>query len=684
MKHALRVVVLAVVWGLVAPMSATAEGVTYSVDSTISLTENYSATVRTTINIDATNGRMPPNLTLPAYGQNITALKVSLADNTDVNASVEGNVIKLLTAQAVAGDQTTQTLNISYSTVLVADLGRSYMTMIPPTDYGDLQVVKENLTIRSSEALGTPVSRGLRPIESSQSLGNNVFSWASKDGPIQRPVGLLFGDSSYVAATFAKTLENRSLWWQNISFVLPPDTNQQRVFLHSISPEPTDISLDRDGNVIVSYRLGPRSKRQVEAKLGIAVNSYTYALTGESKVNDIDPLLVERYTSLNDTWADLPEIQVENAEELSVNQLLEQIYTKVASSYEPTQTETMYTIANERSNALIGELRANKIPARLVIGAVFGDGQQVFATPVSHAWVEAYIPDVGWITLDPNFEQYGDYLGFTDVQRVGLSLRSYDPDYPPENLSEFNLSFLDQDIPAVPTMQPDVSATKYMLFPGFSYTSIRVNMPEGVIVDDTGVVVGDAAVQQLGSLAPFQQLNIRTFDVLAAAFVSESVQYGVFPNGVNDDAQILAQATSSTNYVPMIALALLTILAVLLHKFILPRLRDWRAGRTDKLSKRERKRKEPTGKSRHALVIATDKDEEGIENINMLPIDDNPAKPPKPFAVQPQTTNQLAPAPPLQQPPKHEPNHMQVDHAEQVDPVTIEREVKRRRPPLIQ
>ena len=672
-------VVVASLTGVITPVAA--EGYEYDINSRITLDKTSQVSIETNVKATA-NGKsgVPGVLRLPLYGtqpQNVEAKdrngKALPVDIVDDSVSVRLNSIQ-------ANSSDVWLVSLSYIANEGLNVGGSNVFMAPKFDYADINVASESLSIVSDVSLGNFVTRGQMPSNSNTAGDNFLTTWENKRGALSSSVGLLFGDNAVLELEFDKTLQNDGYWWKSESFVLPPDTNQQKVFIDSIEPQPNSVGLDTDGNVIVEYRIGPRQSVEVKAKIRIATNSYTYALEDNNLlINDIDPVLVEQYTVLNDTWIDTS-LEFSDVINKPVVELVEEIYDRVATEYSKPQGEDSFSITASRANSLIGELRANGIPARLVAGAVFGDGARILDNPLSHAWVEVNIPGVGWITIDPNFEQNGDYFGVADIQRVALALRGFDPGYPPENITNFKIGFVDTEPPSIPVMKPDITGTKYMVLPGFSVDVVNLKMPGGVIVDNTRIVIGDMPATILGSLAPHQSVSLRSTSVLAGAFTSESVQYGVFDGGpILEGSDILSQATINVSYSPMIILALAILSLFIIRKWLWPLLR--------RVASRGGKSEESKKDKHTTITMSEDKVGDQIENVDMLasldlPEDDYPedAEPqdnvPAP-AIAPDSMKPIAPDR-LKQPQPKPVNNLSLDEAEAASSVRVRREIRKK------
>jgi transglutaminase-like putative cysteine protease len=84
-------------------------------------------------------------------------------------------------------------------------------------------------------------------------------------------------------------------------------------------------------------------------------------------------------------------------------------------------------VCQDFTHVMIGICRALKIPARYISGYLYnGPADQLKGAQASHAWVEVYIPNVGWCPLDPtnNTRPDGRYVkigagrDYTDVSPV--------------------------------------------------------------------------------------------------------------------------------------------------------------------------------------------------------------------------------------------------------------------------
>lgn len=122
-----------------------------------------------------------------------------------------------------------------------------------------------------------------------------------------------------------------------------------------------------------------------------------------------------------------PELK-EKAEELATESLLETAYEINSWVYETIEYDTAYAfslfagaeqqtrtpestyekklgICGDKAHLAIGMLRHLGIPARYVAGSSYGRlAEEKFE---SHAWVEVWFPNTGWVPFDPTYGEYG-------------------------------------------------------------------------------------------------------------------------------------------------------------------------------------------------------------------------------------------------------------------------------------
>ncbi|WP_461790685.1 transglutaminase family protein [Pedobacter sp.] len=92
-----------------------------------------------------------------------------------------------------------------------------------------------------------------------------------------------------------------------------------------------------------------------------------------------------------------------------VNQLSTYVYQTLTYQKGVTDVETDIDqiwslkagVCQDFAHLLIEMLRMNNIPSRYVSGYICPAGNELRGIGATHAWVEAYIPDYGWMGIDP-------------------------------------------------------------------------------------------------------------------------------------------------------------------------------------------------------------------------------------------------------------------------------------------
>ena len=151
---------------------------------------------------------------------------------------------------------------------------------------------------------------------------------------------------------------------------------------------------------------------------------------------------------------------------------------------------------SEYSSLMITLLRCQGIPARKVTGFVITTNPNInpqvgqewtFYTRsngqsnlLGHAWVEYYVPNIGWIACDPTWDENGDYFNYIDYFHLNLNIGAWfsTPLLPDE--SEFPhpcIVYMDSS-----TFVYEYNLNLKVISSNFNYTEIIVIIVIGVIL----------------------------------------------------------------------------------------------------------------------------------------------------------------------------------------------------------
>ncbi|NDA64766.1 MAG: transglutaminase family protein, partial [Chitinophagia bacterium] len=375
------------------------------------------------------------------------------------------------------------------------------------------------------------------------------------------------GNSTTYKAGFVFPLENKSSLSKNFDISLPPNTPSQSVFIQSLEPKPDSTSLDADGNVIARYKLGANQKVNVKADILADVKYLRYDLSKSGTAKDIPNNLKATYTKPTKYWqSDNPDIVAKSKEltngKATVADQVSAINKYVIETLEYNNEKIKYNIrqgslkalqnpANvvclEYSDLTIALLRAAGIPARMPVGYGYS-GDLKLSTSVSdslHSWVETYVPNVGWINLDPTWGEKFNNLGISDLDHltfaiwgasdstpVAVSAGGQDTNYQYEQAA---LSYV-QQIPAT-SRDATLSVNRWVILPFITLIQYQAKGPSNSATQNISLAIDSnnkTNKKPLGSIAPSQKV--------AGLFFSLGLGYG---------DKSLASLTDQASLVPL-------------------------------------------------------------------------------------------------------------------------------------
>ena len=224
-----------------------------------------------------------------------------------------------------------------------------------------------------------------------------------------------------------------------------------------------------------------------------------YRNNTEEYYNISDPDLI--YAALNEVGVTAGDNLVEKAEKI-YNFVIDRLNYELPSdemgaswAYDNSAGD-----CSEFSSLMITLLRLHGIPARKVTGLVISndptyrpsvgdvitfDSNYVGSTQtqsstnpfLGHAWVEYYVPQIGWIVSDPTWGQGGqfDYFNRLDYLHLTSNVGSWFSLLPPLNYTEYPY----MPNPAISDITPNGSAYDYTLTAVFTVTDVDlIPLPE--------------------------------------------------------------------------------------------------------------------------------------------------------------------------------------------------------------
>jgi hypothetical protein len=469
---------------------------------------------------------------------------------------------------------------------LVETRGGGHTVYIPSIEAGD---EGDGYTARVDVPLdfGTAHFPGAKSASGGTNDGRQFYNF-DKAALSNSALALVFGDSTIYNLNFKFPLHNDSALPRTVTVALPPDLNNQHSYVNKLTPAPANTHLDADGNVLADYHLNPHQNLTVETDVSSEVKYLEYDLSASKKAADIPADLVRQYTGQTQYWqfsggvadaaksvvkADAPVIDNVKAMNQYVIDKLTYNKNKIQFNIRQGSVKALANPSNavclEYADLLIAMLRSQGIPARMPVGYAYSGNLKTTDTVSDslHAWVEAYVPGIGWMTLDPTWGEKFDNFGKSDLDHVAFAVWGASDQTPTavatgkaDQNYQYEQTTLSYAKKVESTGTPaSVKLTHYVILPFLAFDRATVVSTPQTASDNNQLTYGQHAVS-LGSLAPSQKTVVYAPNIGTGWNDGSQVKFVRMANG---QTLVLASVSPTTSYLPLYGLLGLILVAVL-------------------------------------------------------------------------------------------------------------------------
>lgn len=216
------------------------------------------------------------------------------------------------------------------------------------------------------------------------------------------------------------------------------DQTEQKVLIENIFPLPSNIYRDQEGNVIATFELAANREESIKISGYVSSKRNEYSQNWNSMLNipfseylkniasdggNLSYLRPTKYWEINDpyvknTASDLLAgkttlLEIIDADYQFVNDVLEYDESKANSGNERIGAVKALTggasVCMEYADSMIALLRAQGVPARAALG--YTNITNELTDLVRHQWLQIWIPDYGWFSIDPTYESTDRKIG---------------------------------------------------------------------------------------------------------------------------------------------------------------------------------------------------------------------------------------------------------------------------------
>lgn len=559
-------------------------------DNTANVTETYRV-------INHTSRQYLSSIKLSTAAETVSGVVAKYDDGTKISFSIipkqstRGDIsysyieIDLTFPRQNYGNGRAWTFSVSYlATGLVDGKGGNHTVFVPAIDAGDIGD-DYSVTVDVPLSFGSAHFSGAAAASGGVSGDRQYYNFAKTD-LVAHSLALNFGDVTVYETNFNFPLRNDTPFPKTFTITLPPDLNNQKSYVNRLNPAPFNTRLDDDGNVLADYHLAPHQQLIIKTEISGEVHYLEYDLSNSGKKSDIPADLVRRYTNATQYWstggavAEQTRKLVDDNAPVAIN--VKAIYQFVIGKLSYNKDKIKFNIRQGAANALahpgnavcleyadltIAMLRSAGIPARMPVGYGFSDSLKNSDSVADslHAWVEAYIPGVGWMTLDPTWGEKFDEFGKSDLDHFAFAVwgaSDQSPDAVMAGNVDLNYQYEQATVGYAAKATPQVGAgtvavKRWVLLPYLSLDRVTVQAQAQVATDHNQVTIG-ATKLDLGSLAPSEKATVNHFVLGKHWNQSDKAQFG------QGNTVVLSASQVKISYIPMFVILGIVLIAAAL------------------------------------------------------------------------------------------------------------------------
>jgi transglutaminase-like putative cysteine protease len=393
---------------------------------------------------------------------------------TEIKEGQKETVIRVpIENPAVGKDKKTQVTLFYKTKDLAGKTGRILNLHIPKAPLSNF-MQEYNVRIKIPRGFGPQITVTPAPVEEKMEEEGYVLLY-NKQTLEKYGISASFGDYQIFDFELEYNLKNDSFLAKNMGVTLPmPIENYQEVSLSDITPKPSLLKRDGDGNIIASFKVP--GKKSLTVKVTGKANVYTREgelvnYGSDSTIpDDLDRFIKPQpYWEVQDkTILDLA-LSI-TSKDRSVTQNALGIYTyltkNIAYDFEKAKDSTgqdrkgaLQTLADKKGLCLdftdlfIALSRSEGIPAREVDGYAYAKDFGTTPTPqdgeagtLLHSWAQYYSPQAGWVLVDPTWGATSglDFFSRLDNNHLAFAIKGLSSQGP-QPAAKFNVNFSNDD-----------------------------------------------------------------------------------------------------------------------------------------------------------------------------------------------------------------------------------------------
>ncbi len=333
---------------------------------------------------------------------------------------------------------------------------------------------------------------------------NYIYKF-NKDQVLPTGIVATFGNAQFFRFTLKYHLRNPNIGRAKTDIALPPDIpNYQQIIYDQLTPAPQSLHTDEDGNAMATYYLTSKGDLDVTFTGWAKTIAAKPNLSSKALASDIPADIVATYTKEDEFWqtsdkaikdkvaelTDPDKPVVENAKAIYdyVTTTLQYNTGRINADLKRMGASAAFakpedSVCMEFTDVFVTMARIAGIPAREVDGYAYTTDEvnhpiyyPGLGSDILHAWAQIYLPDSGWVMVDPTWGSTTggvDFFGRIDLNRIAFAIKGTSSTSPLTAGSYKTNKNQDGDVAVA-----------------FSDTVIEPKVALGLSMDDTTVISG--------------------------------------------------------------------------------------------------------------------------------------------------------------------------------------------------